>query len=231
MSKMKRTAVVWCCVIGAFGLFCVATERIHTLGTMNITREGTKELILIDPGHGGADPGKVGVAGTHEKDLNLEISNCLEKILAESGYSVEMTRREDVLLGNGETGTKKIADLKERVKKVKETKPALVVSIHQNSYPGKATGAQVFYYKNSIEGAYLAKCVQTSLRENLDSNNQRVEKANGEYFLLKNVSVPTVIVECGFLSDVEEERRLGDRAYQQKLAEAIAEGIENFLYK
>ena len=114
---------------------------------------------------------------------------------------------------------------------LEEKNPDLVVSIHQNSFSASTKGAQVFYHKSSEKGKRLAGILQQSIKEKADKENHRVEKANASYYMLRKVSCPIVIVECGFLSNPDEERLLNDEKYQKKMVEGIAEGIENFLYK
>lgn len=198
---------------------------------LNQTAKGTKAVIVIDPGHGGFDPGKVGVGQSLEKDINLAIAKKLNEILAESGYTVYMTRTEDVALCQGDESSKKLTDMKNRVAMIEEVKPSLVVSIHQNSYSAGTKGAQVFYHSTSEEGKRLAGILQQTIKETIGDDNHRVEKANDSYYMLRKVTCPLVIVECGFLSNPEEEALLKDEKYQKKMAEGIAEGIENFLYK
>lgn len=183
------------------------------------------------PGHGGFDPGKVGVNNSLEKDINLIIAKKVEKRLSDSGYTVYMTRTEDVALCDGSEKSKKLTDMKNRVKLIEDAGPALAVSIHQNSYSAGTKGAQVFYYAQSEQGKKFANVMQSTIKELLQSDNNRVEKPNDSYYMLRKVSCPLVIVECGFLSNPDEEALLNDETYQQKMAEAICEGVENFLYK
>lgn len=198
---------------------------------LNQTAKGSKAVIVIDPGHGGFDPGKVGVGQSLEKDINLAIAKKLNDLLADSGYTVYMTRTEDVALCQGDESSKKLTDMKNRVAMIEEVKPSLVVSIHQNSYSAGTKGAQVFYHSSSEEGKRLAGILQQTIKESIGDDNHRVEKANDSYYMLRKVTCPLVIVECGFLSNPEEEALLKDENYQKKMAEGIAEGIENFLYK
>lgn len=226
-------------VTAAAGIFAVAAVFLYLgnklssgeLKTLNQAGKDTKEVVVIDPGHGGFDPGKVGVNNSLEKDINLAIAQKVEKRLSDSGYTVYMTRTEDVALCEGSEKSKKLADMKSRVKLIEDAKPALTVSIHQNSYSAGTKGAQVFYYTQSEQGKKLANVMQTTIKELLQSDNNRVEKPNDSYYMLRKVSCPLVIVECGFLSNPDEEALLNDESYQQKMAAAICEGIENFLYK
>ncbi len=211
-------------------LVVVASWQLRSLETMNMTAPGTKALIVIDPGHGGFDPGKVGVSGSLEKDINLAISLKLKQVLQQSGYQVLLTREDDRALCGETTGKKKMADLKNRVSFINDKKPALAISIHQNSYSSGTKGAQVFYRKNSEENHEFATILQNTIRDELGDGNHRVEKENDSYYMLKKTEGIFSIVECGFLSNPTEEAMLKQEEYQQKMAEAMAEGIENFLY-
>ncbi len=231
MEKYKKKLAVGILLILAAVFLAANMLWREEKETLNYTGEGTKALIAVDAGHGGFDPGKVGTAGTLEKDINLSVAKKVEKILTDSGYRVVMTRTEDVALcGDGDT-KKKMADLRNRVARIEEEKPALAVSIHQNSFSAGTKGAQVFYFTSSEPGKKLAGQIQSAIKDTVGDDNQRVEKGNSEYYMLKNVTVPFVIVECGFLSNPEEEGLLRDEAYQEKMARGICEGIENFLYK
>lgn len=186
--------------------------------------------VLIDAGHGGFDSGKVGIDGTLEKDVNLQIARRLEKLLKASDVAVSMTRSEDRSLSGEASVNKKTADMKNRVSLMNEENYDCIISIHQNSYPDEAIdGAQVFFYTGSKEGERLAGILQSLLISRVDPSNHRAEKSNDTYYLLKNVSVPVVIVECGFLSNRAESKKLVDGAYQQKLAWAIHLGILQYL--
>ena len=186
--------------------------------------------IVIDAGHGGYDPGKVGINNKLEKDINLDIALKLRDKCEEAGIKVVMTRTLDETLA--ETGTnKKISDMENRMKIINAEDVDICISIHQNSYSSKdVKGAQVFYYKESKSGRFLAEKIQASLVEELSEGNKgRVEKANDNYYLIMNVSCPAVIVECGFLSNEEEAKLLSNSQYQDRIVEAIIEGINEYL--
>lgn len=231
MKKKKEIWKIGAMVIIAFAIIAVAAGKINDKAVLNITAEGTKAKVMIDAGHGGFDPGKVGTQNTLEKDINLAIAKKVEKLLSESGYTVYMTRTEDKALGDESGRAKKVTDLKNRVKRINETEPAVAVSIHQNSFSAGTSGAQVFYYTGSEQGKKLAGILQQTIKEVVGDGNRRVEKANSSYYMLKKITCPFAIVECGFLSNPAEESMLRDEKYQQKMAEGICEGIENFLYK
>ena len=186
---------------------------------------GRNPCIVLDSGHGGEDPGKIGVNQAKEKDVNLKIAKKTKERLEKKGWKVVMTREKDVMLGDSAAGNKKIHDMKARVERINKTMPQAAVSIHQNSYQdAQIHGAQVFYYSHSEEGKRMAEVMQKALLK-ADEENTRQAKANDTYYLLKRTEVPTIIVECGFLSNPEEAAKLVSPKYQEKLAEAIAEGI------
>ena len=185
----------------------------------------SEKCIVIDSGHGGADPGKVGVAGTNEKEINLAIAKKLQERLEDAQINVIMTRDTDDDLSVESDKSKKKADLERRCDIINSSGADMVISIHQNSYvTPKAEGAQVFYYSHSAEGHTAAKLMQQALL-GADSDNTRQEKANDTYYLLRRTQVPTIIVECGFLSNQQEAELLAGKDYQKKIAKAIATGI------
>ena len=185
-----------------------------------------QKIIVLDAGHGGFDSGKVGVSGSLEKEINLQIALKCKKNLEQSGYKVLMTRQDDNGLYEATSNNKKRDDMNRRVEMMNASDVSLAVSIHQNSYTGAdCSGAQVFYYKTSEEGKKLAGYIQESLITRVQPQNTRQIKSNSDYFILKYSRVPTVIVECGFLSNVSEEAQLCDEIYQEKIAWAITMGI------
>lgn len=231
MKKKQGTWKIWAVVALMSAFIAAAVIRINDKPVLNIAGRGTKELIVIDAGHGGFDPGKVGTAGTLEKDINLSISLKLKQVLEDSGYQVVMVRETDTALCDDGSSHKKVDDLKARVSMINEKKPALTVSIHQNSYSAGTKGAQVFYFKNSEESHRFAAVLQETVKEKINDGNHRVEKGNDSYYMLKKTEGIFAIIECGFLSNPQEEVLLNADDYQQKMAEAIAEGIERYLYQ
>ena len=174
--------------------------------------------------HGGIDAGKIGINNAEEKQINLEISLKIKKLLEDGGITVIMTRTEDNRLAD----TQK-QDLMERVKIMNEEQPALVVSIHQNSYQESGVrGPQVFYYTDSAEAETAAEILQSELNK-MDPSYTRKEKANSSYYILKQTEVPVVIVECGFLSNAEEAEKLKSEEYQNTVANAVVSGIEKYI--
>ncbi len=190
----------------------------------------TAPVIVIDAGHGGTDPGKVGKSGVLEKDVNLAVAKKLQTRLEADGIYVVMTREGDAGLYSENAQNKKREDMEARVRIISEAKPELTVSIHQNSFPSEdCTGAQVFYYKDSEESKKLAELLQKKFPEVLGDGNTRQAKANSDYYLLRKTECPIVIAECGFLSNASEEALLASEAYQEKVAEVLYLGIRQYL--
>ena len=191
--------------------------------------EGNGICILIDPGHGGFDPGKVSADGINEKDINLEISLKLRDILTEMGYNVYMTRDTDISLNSEGATSKKMSDLNNRIAMVESCSADLFISIHQNSFSDtRVHGAQVFYYADSAEGKRLAESIQNHIKATVDTDNTREIKGNNEYIILAGSPCPAVIVECGFLSCPHEVSLLVTDEYQELLAEAIAAAVSEY---
>ncbi len=191
---------------------------------LNLDKKEEQPTVVVDSGHGGEDPGKIGVNGALEKDINLAIGKMLKEALEKENIQVVLTRDKDEMLAGS-----KSEDMKERVKIMNDAKPVLVVSVHQNSYvTEQESGAQVFYYSNSEKGKVLALDLQENLKK-LDTGNRREAKANDTYYILRHTEVPTVIVECGFLSNWEEAEKLTTEVYQQELALAVCDGILQYI--
>lgn len=206
-------------------------------GSIRVTGSGDayiKEtpVVVVDAGHGGTDPGKVGVDGSLEKDINLAVAERLKTYLEQDDVKVIMTRKTDTGLYSETDSRKKMADMKKRCEIIEESGADLVVSIHQNSYhEGSVSGGQVFYYRDSSKGKALAEILQDRFDYVLGDQNRRRPKANGNYYLLLHVKCPIVIVECGFLSNRKEAALLNSGEYQDKLAYTIHMGIMEYLNK
>lgn len=211
-------------------LYCLYTYYHYGAEVVETSSLPTEQkVIFIDAGHGGFDPGMVGTQGEHEKNINLAIAKYLQGYLENSGAFVLMTRIIDEGLYNETDSNKKRADLNKRKQMINESKADIMVSIHQNSFTQpKYKGAQVFYHESSPNGKLLAEIIQNELKEFIDPENKRVEKANESYYMLKETSMPSIIVECGFLSNPEEEIKLNDELYQQKMAWGIYMGIVKY---
>ena len=212
------------------GMLYLSKELAVSVAGKNVLTKEEPVCIVLDAGHGGNDPGKIGINGSEEKDINLAIAKRVKQYLEANGIRVVMTREEDEGLYDANAENKKVQDMKRRIAVMEEAKPLVTVSIHQNSYTEEyVNGAQVFYYKDSREGERLAELLQESLRARLNPENHRQKKANDSYYLLKKTQIPTVIVECGFLSNSREAQLLGQEEYQDKVAWAIHMGILQYI--
>lgn len=195
-----------------------------------IARGEKQPMVVIDAGHGGNDPGKVGVDGSLEKDINLQIAQRLKWYLEQADVDVVMTRSEDKGLYEEGDSSKKMGDMRRRCELIDSSGADLVVSIHQNSYhQEEISGGQVFYYKDSKKGKNLAEILQKRFSYVQGEGNRRLAKANGNYYLLLHVKCPIVIVECGFLSNWKEAALLQEEAYQDRMAWTIHMGIMEYL--
>lgn len=186
--------------------------------------------IVLDAGHGGDDPGKIGINGSREKEINLAITKRVKMYLEANDIKVVLTRETDEGLYDEGAENKKVQDMKRRIEIMEEASPLATVSIHQNSYTEEyVKGAQVFFHKDSPKGEQLASLIQEALRKSADPENHRQIKANDSYYLLKKSEKPTVIVECGFLSNSREAALLSTEEYQDRVAWAIHMGIMQFI--
>lgn len=189
--------------------------------------------IIVDAGHGGIDGGAVGADGTIEKGINLSIAKHLEQTLRALGFEVVMTRTDDTLIGNNNAKTvreQKSSDIKRRLQMTEQYDNALLISIHQNKYSvEKYYGAQVFYSPNGEQSKQLAELVQQSVVTRLQPENERVIKPSGkEIYLLYHAGIPSVMVECGFLSNRAELQKLKSEEYQHQMSFSIACGILDY---
>lgn len=188
-------------------------------------------VVVIDAGHGGVDPGAVGVGNVLEKDVTLAVSKRLEILVQQSGAKTIMVRGDDTDLGTAQGLLKrKREDLTQRIQLAKDAQAEVYISIHANSYPNpKLTGAQTFYHSDSPESKLLAQSIQQEL--NSMTNGKRVIKGNQDIYVLKKAHQAAVTVELGFLTNAEEEQLLTTPEYQEKLAVAIYQGLSVFFSK
>ena len=208
----------------------LAAAGVQFIHAENGSGEKKKYIVCVDPGHGGTDPGKVGINGQLEKDINLAIAKKLKTYLEASDVTVVLTRDKDMGLYSSGDAHKKMADMRKRCQLIEEVKPDLVISIHQNSYHEEAIrGGQVFYYKTSVRGKKLAQILQERFDYVLGDANKRQAKANDNYYLLLHVKEPIIIAECGFLSNREEAEKLETKEYQDRLAWTLHMGIMEYL--
>lgn len=214
-----------------FIVFSLLYCKIQQTSSDNIYHQNFPVLI-IDAGHGGEDGGAIADDGTLEKNINLEISLKLSDIMSVFGYKTKSIRKIDTdLHTEGDTiRQRKISDINHRFDIMNSYDNCLYVSVHQNKFiDSRIHGAQTFYSPNNDESKTLADFVQKSIASQLQPDNKRVIKKSGtDIFLLYNATKPTVMVECGFISNQEELTNLKDNNYQQQMALSIAFGIINY---
>ncbi len=231
-TKLLRSlAPVYVLIVLCFLFAAIGGSRAITVIAENTPVTGRK-CVVIDPGHGGEDGGAVSCTGVTESSFNLDIALRLNDLMHLLGIDTVMTRDTDRSIHTqGETiAARKVSDLKERVKLTNGVENAILVSIHQNHFPdSRYSGAQVFY-KADNESAELAARLQTAFVQTINhGSNRKSKKADGIY-LMEKVTLPAVLVECGFLSNYQEEANLRDDKYQKQVAAVIAATCSTFLH-
>ena len=194
----------------------------------------TQKTVIVDAGHGGDDGGAIVIDGTVEKDINLDIALKLEKILKFYGFNVIMTRTQDVMTcddGLDSLRKRKISDIHNRFELMRKNPDAIFISVHQNKFEDSSQhGTQVFYSGNDERSKELAEAIQASVTLTLQRKNDRVVKKSGSgIYLLYHAKIPAVLVECGFISNSDEVKKLKDESYRMKLAILIADGLLKYL--
>lgn len=230
--KRKRTAavLVYILILSAFVGAAMAGSRAVTVIAENSPVERLHRIV-IDAGHGGEDGGAVSCTGVPESGINLQIALRLDDLLHLLGHETVMVRTTDIsVYTEGETlNQKKVSDLKARVKLVNETENGILVSIHQNTYSqSRYSGAQVFY-ANTSGSEELAKRMQTAFVCTVNPGSNRQAKKAAGLYLFENITRPGVLVECGFLTNPEEEAKLRTPAYQKNLCCVIAAALSQYL--
>lgn len=217
-------------VIAALFFCAFGYNRAVTVISQN-TPIKNRVRIVIDPGHGGVDGGATSCSGRLESSYNLEISLKLQEVMHLLGLKTRIIRTDDrSVYTKGETiREKKISDIRERIRIVNEEHPSLLVSIHQNHFGNpQYRGAQVFY-NGQADSQKIAERMQSALIENLNPGSKRsIKKADG-IFLMERIQNPGVLIECGFLSNPQEEALLRDPTYQKRLCVVIASEVSNYL--
>ena len=224
----KRTIRIFVFSIFVFALgFAFISDQKESVPTVTLPVSG--KTIVIDAGHGKPDEGAESSNGTTEAETNLKIALKLQNLLEQSGCSVILTRSDENAIYDIDSTTlkqKKISDIHNRVKIGNESSADIFVSIHLNKIPqSQYDGWQTFYKEGNSDGQKLAVSIQNSLKDAIDRENNRVAKTIDNIYIIKHVEIPTTIVECGFLSNPEEEKLLLDNTYQDKLAWGIYNGI------
>ena len=224
--KIRITAVL--VVVLSLAVLSTAVTMGYKYITVSASYKN-RNTVILDAGHGGFDGGAVASDGTVEKDINLKITLASAKFLRQSGFNVILTRENHVSTDDVETekiSTRKKSDLKNRLNLMKDYKDAVFVSIHLNKFTTSAANGSQVFYSRSEESKRLGDCIQKSIVAKLQPENTRVNKlATSSTYLLYNATVPSVLVECGFLSNKSELEKLKDKDYQNKMAFSIYCGI------
>lgn len=187
-----------------------------------------KYVVVIDAGHGARDGGCVGANGSIEKELNLKYAITLRDLLKTKNIKVVMTREDDKALYDEDSSNKKITEMKAREKVIKKAKPDLVISIHMNSFGLRsAKGARAFYGTENEKGKTLADNVQKSMHYYAGARGTSSTK--GDYYILNCTSYPSILVECGYISNPEEEALLNTDDYRKKLMHSVFCGVLVYL--
>lgn len=227
--KIRFFVLLYCGVfIGAVSLCQLASSSVTVLKESEPVQNRT--VIIIDAGHGGIDGGATSCTGIPESHINLQISLRLNDLVQLLGFETKMIRKTDTsVYTEGNTiAAQKVSDLKQRVKLVNETKNAVLVSVHQNTFlDSRYSGAQVFY-ANDDTSRELAKVMQAELISNLNPGSKRQCKSSDGIYLMQNIQRPGVLIECGFLSNPEEEANLQTAEYQKQIASVVATCISRF---
>ena len=207
------------------------TLKYTTVNSNNINQEKIK--VIIDPGHGGVDGGAVSSDSTFEKDINLQIALILNDMLKMAGADTILTRDTDISIHDVSANTiraKKVSDIHNRFKLIESNPEYIFVSIHQNTFSdSKYKGAQLFYSPNNAESLKLAKCIQGSISNSLQKDNQReIKKCSTDVYLVYHAKSTAVLCECGFMSNNEELSNLKNPEYQKQIAFCIFKGILDY---
>ena len=231
ITLKKWTALYVATILALFAIFAAILWQGNAANaSKNLELKQNGEFILIiDPGHGGFDPGAVASDGTTESKINLAVGLQMEEMARLLGVETDMTRREDVSTesdANAAVRQRKNSDLKNRVEQINGISGGVLVSLHQNSLPQVPAvhGAQVFY--SEVEDSReLAETVQSALNTVINDRNKEVKAAGGGVYLLKNAKIPAILVECGFLSNGDETALLNTQAHQNRLALTILASV------
>ena len=229
----KRITIIMLSIFVSVFIFIFTTEIKTTVPTVSLPISG--KTIVIDAGHGKPDEGAESSTGTTEAAINLKIALKLQNLLEQSGTTVILTRSDENAIYNIDSKTlkqKKISDIHNRVKIGNESSADIFVSIHLNKIPeSQYDGWQTFYREGSSEGQKLAVAIQNNLNNTIQKENNRVAKTIDNIYIIKHVEIPITIVECGFLSNPEEEKQLLEDKYQDKIAWGIYNGIIEYFYE
>ena len=230
----KRIIFLTLAIFLPIGMFVLQTaSNIKTNKTVTtMATPVSSKTIIVDAGHGGEDGGAVSDNGVSEAEINLKIALKLQQLLEQSGSNVVLTRSDNNAIYDVDKKTlrdKKNSDIRNRVRIGNDSSADIFVSIHLNKIPeNQYYGWQTFFKDGNEDGKRLANCIQNNLNETIQKENKRTPLKINNVYIIKHVEIPTVIVECGFLSNPEEERQLQQEEYQTKLAWGIYNGIMEF---
>lgn len=234
INKKRITAILTCILVGVF-VFILETSDKEKEVIETVTLPVSGKTVVIDAGHGIPDEGAESSKGTTEAQTNLAIALKLQNLLEQSGCTVILTRSDENAIYDIDSKTlkqKKISDIRNRVKIGNESSADIFVSIHLNKIPQQQYyGWQTFYKDGNEEGKRLATSIQENLNESIQKENHRVAHTIDNIYIIKHVEIPITIVECGFLSNQEEEKQLLEDSYQNRLAWGIYNGIIDYFYK
>ena len=233
LIQKKRIIFVLSMVFISVFVYFFSINKDQTIQTVSLPV--TNKVVIIDAGHGSPDEGAESANGVTEAQTNLKIALKVQNLLEQAGCTVILTRSDENAIYDVDSKTlrqKKNSDIKNRVKIGNESSADIFVSIHLNKIPqSQYYGWQTFYKQGNEQGKNLATCIQNSLNEAIQKENKRATLKIDNIYIIKNVEIPTSIIECGFLSNLEEEKLLLQDDYQNKLAWGIYTGIINYFYE
>lgn len=233
LNKKRLVLIITCVFVSIFTFMLTNSSDKDIIETVNLPVSG--KTIVLDAGHGVPDEGAESSNGTTEAETNLKIALKLQNLLEQSGCTVILTRSDENAIYDLDSKTlkqKKISDIHNRVKIGNESSADIFVSIHLNKIPqSQYDGWQTFYKEGNSQGQKLAVSIQNNLNEAIQKENNRLAKTIDNIYIIKHVEIPTTIVECGFLSNPEEEKQLLEDSYQNRLAWGIYNGIIDYFYE
>lgn len=222
-----------CFSLGTYGIIAISKDNNSTVQTNALPI--TNKTIVIDAGHGLPDEGAVGFNGTTEQAINLSVSLKLQQLIEQSGAKVLLTRSDENGIYSIDTDSirnKKVSDIKNRVEIGNGNNADIFISIHLNKFPESIyRGWQTFYQKGNEKSRILAQNIQENLGKNIEFKNNRVPLPITGVYIMDHVNIPTIVIECGFLSNPQEAELLKGENYQNKLAWGIFIGIQNYFQK
>lgn len=226
---LKKQQLLWGIIFTITGIAIGTFAKFSSYSKTFIP--GGNVTIIVDAGHGMPDGGAVGVNGTIEQKLNLKIAEKVCEVLQGKGIHTIMTRNDETALSEEKNNLRKMKreDMSARMNIMKNSEADLFISIHMNYYPGKeVNGLRIFYAANHSEIKPLSEKIQEKMSEVTGARTTAVKAADKNLFLMKNPPLPSILVECGFLSNAEEEKKLNNDDYQSRIAWAIADAIEKY---